>query len=77
MQMVANGDREPIACAVVTRDGGSPCGICRQVLAEFALDMPMVLVGLESPEGETGKVVGPHQRAPASGVPPRALGSST
>lgn len=57
MQMVANGDREPIACAVVTRDGGSPCGICRQVLAEFAMDLPVVLVGLESPEGETGKVV--------------------
>jgi cytidine deaminase len=57
MQMVANGETDPIACAVVTRDGGSPCGICRQVLAEFALDMPVVLVGLESAEGETGKVV--------------------
>lgn len=57
MQMVAHGETDPIACAVVTRDGGSPCGICRQVLAEFALDMPVVLVGLESAEGETGKVV--------------------
>jgi cytidine deaminase len=57
MQMVASGETDPIACAVVTRDGGSPCGICRQVLAEFALDMPVVLVGLESPEGETGNVV--------------------
>lgn len=57
MQMVASGETDPIACAVVTRDGGSPCGICRQVLAEFALDMPVVLVGLESSEGETGKVV--------------------
>ena len=57
MQMVANGDSTPIACAVVTRDGGSPCGICRQVLAEFAVDMPIVLVGLESLEGETGTVV--------------------
>lgn len=57
MQMVAHGEREPIACAVVTADGGSPCGICRQVLAEFALDMPIALVSLTSPEGETGKVV--------------------
>lgn len=57
MQMVAAGDQEPVACAVVTQDGGSPCGICRQVLAEFALDMPVVLVGLESPEGEGGTVV--------------------
>ncbi|MBS2017591.1 MAG: cytidine deaminase [Deltaproteobacteria bacterium] len=57
MQMVAHGEREPIACAVVTADGGSPCGICRQVLAEFALDMPIALVSLTSPEGEVGKVV--------------------
>jgi cytidine deaminase len=61
MQMVAAGEREPIACAVVTGDeGASPCGICRQVLSEFAEDMPVVLVGLGSRkggEGETGRVV--------------------
>ena len=57
MQMVAFGETEPIACAVVTKDGGSPCGICRQVLAEFARDMPIVLVGLASSEGESGHVV--------------------
>ncbi len=57
MQMVANGETSPVACAVVTRDGGSPCGICRQVLAEFAFDMPIVLVGLESVDGESAKVV--------------------
>lgn len=59
MQMVAAGELEPIACAVVTGDAepASPCGICRQVLAEFAEDMPVVLVGLGSKEGETGRVV--------------------
>ncbi|MBX3185698.1 MAG: cytidine deaminase [Labilithrix sp.] len=59
MQMVAEGERDPIACAVVTGDeeGASPCGICRQVLAELARDMPIVLVGLGSREGETGRVV--------------------
>jgi cytidine deaminase len=59
MQMIAAGEREPIACAVVTGDeeGASPCGICRQVLAEFATDMPIVLVGLGSRDGETGRVV--------------------
>jgi cytidine deaminase len=45
-QMVAAGEREPIACAVVTQGPrpGSPCGICRQVLAEFSRDMPIALV---------------------------------
>jgi len=57
MAMVAAGETEPVACAVVTKDGGSPCGICRQVLAEFARDMPVVLVGLAAAEGESGTVV--------------------
>lgn len=59
MQMIAAGEREPIACAVVTggEDGASPCGICRQVLAEFAKDIPIVLVGLGARDGETGRVV--------------------
>jgi cytidine deaminase len=54
MQMVAAGERDPVACAVVTSDGGSPCGICRQVLSEFARDMP---IALASAEDETGRVV--------------------
>jgi cytidine deaminase len=59
MQMVAQGETDPIACAVVTEDGGSPCGICRQVLSEFARDMPIVLSALnaKSREGESGEVV--------------------
>jgi cytidine deaminase len=45
--MVAAGDDTPIACAVVTggRAPGAPCGICRQVLAEFALDLKVVMLG--------------------------------
>lgn len=57
VQMIANGESDPVACAVVTRDGGSPCGICRQMLSEFADEMPIVMVGLESSEGESGKVI--------------------
>ena len=57
MQMVAAGSRRPVAGAVVTRDGGAPCGICRQVLSEFARDMPIVLVNLGAGEGESGRVV--------------------
>jgi cytidine deaminase len=50
--MVAAGDGDPVACVVVTSGprAGSPCGICRQVLAEFARDMKIVLVA-EDPDG--------------------------
>lgn len=49
-QMVAAGESDPVACAIVA--GGtspvSPCGICRQVLFEFADDMPIVLVAADA-----------------------------
>lgn len=35
---VSEGERKFEAIAVVTRDGGSPCGSCRQVLSEFGLE---------------------------------------
>ena len=34
---VSEGERDFVAIAVVTSNGGSPCGSCRQVLAEFGL----------------------------------------
>ncbi len=61
VQMIAAGERTPIAIAVVTpgtsRLGpsvespplGAPCGMCRQTLAEFANDLPIRL----SADGET------------------------
>lgn len=48
---VMEGERDFDAVAVVTRDGGSPCGSCRQVLAEFALDAKVILAN------EHGEVV--------------------
>ena len=35
---VSEGEREFEVIAVVTDNGGSPCGGCRQVLAEFGLE---------------------------------------
>jgi cytidine deaminase len=46
---VSEGEREFSAIAVVTSNGGSPCGACRQVLSEFGLD---TLVYLANEEGE-------------------------
>ena len=46
--MVAAGEKNPVACVVVTggEKPGSPCGICRQVLFEFADDLPIWLIGV-------------------------------
>jgi cytidine deaminase len=44
---VSEGERSFRALAVVTRNGGSPCGSCRQVLSEFGLET-VVLVADES-----------------------------
>jgi cytidine deaminase len=43
--LVAAGEREMVALAVVTQgpEPGAPCGICRQTLAEFAKDLPIAL----------------------------------
>lgn len=39
LKAICDGEREFVAIAVVTENGGPPCGACRQVLAEFGPDM--------------------------------------
>jgi cytidine deaminase len=43
---VAGGRRTFVACVVITPGPrpGVPCGICRQVLSEFARELPILLV---------------------------------
>jgi cytidine deaminase len=43
VQAVSSGEREFDAIAVVTENGGSPCGACRQVMAEVAPDMQVII----------------------------------
>lgn len=45
---VSEGETEFEALVVVTSIGGSPCGACRQVMAEFALHMPVIIADLET-----------------------------
>ncbi len=45
---VSEGEREFEAIAVVTLNGGSPCGACRQVLREFA---PNLIVYIADADG--------------------------
>ena len=40
---VSDGEKEFEAISVVTDNGGSPCGGCRQVMAEFGLDTIVLL----------------------------------
>lgn len=42
--MVASGQREIQAVVVASRGGVTPCGACRQVLAEFGKDFTVTLV---------------------------------
>jgi cytidine deaminase len=44
---VSAGEREFEAIAVVTSNGGSPCGSCRQVLAEFGLDTIVLIANTQ------------------------------
>jgi cytidine deaminase len=43
VKAVSEGQRAFTAIAVVTRNGGSPCGICRQMLYEFAPDLRVII----------------------------------
>jgi cytidine deaminase len=40
---VAQGKRDYVALAVATQNGGSPCGICRQVMAELGPQMTVYI----------------------------------
>jgi cytidine deaminase len=40
---VSEGERDFQAIAVVTDNSGSPCGSCRQVLAEFGLEIAVLI----------------------------------
>lgn len=48
---ISEGERSFLALAVATSNGGTPCGSCRQVMAEFGVDM-LVLIA-----DSTGKIV--------------------
>ena len=40
---ITEGVREYEAIAVVTSDGGAPCGVCRQVMREFAPNLTVIV----------------------------------
>jgi len=50
---VAAGRREFTALALALSGGGTPCGACRQFLAEFSPNLPIYIVDADAP----GKVL--------------------
>lgn len=67
-KMVADGCQEILEVAVVTKDGGSPCGACRQVLAEFTSAPENVTVTWADEGGRS-------QSAPLGDLLPAAFGA--
>ena len=60
---VSEGEREFTAIAVVTSNGGSPCGSCRQVLAEFGLEIVVIIADTQ---GKIGKIATSAELLPGS-----------
>jgi cytidine deaminase len=43
VKAVSEGEREFVALAVATKNGGAPCGSCRQTLREFGKDIAVII----------------------------------
>jgi len=43
VKAVSEGEREFVALAVATKNGGAPCGSCRQTLREFGEDIAVII----------------------------------
>lgn len=67
VKAVSEGYQQFDRIAVVTRNGGSPCGMCRQLLYEFSPTMTVIIADLE------GKV---HHVMPLSELLPHGFGPS-
>ncbi len=63
--VAANAGR-PVALAVVTQDGGSPCGACRQVMVEMNPAM-QVVIGMARSDGRGDGNDGPGYRVTTAG----------
>jgi cytidine deaminase len=62
---VSEGERQFAAIAVVSSNGGTPCGSCRQVLAEFGSDTVVMIADSD------GKL---HQETSVAALLPCAFG---
>lgn len=61
---VSEGEQDFVALAVASSNGGTPCGACRQVIAEFGLDTLILVVNAD------GEIL---QETPLSALLPSAF----
>src|SRR3954463_8361838 len=47
---IAAGQRQFQLLAIATAGGGTPCGACRQVIAEFAPELPILIIDVHQPD---------------------------
>lgn len=50
---ITAGERQILAVAVCTENGATPCGPCRQVMREFARDLPVYICDTAGKSRET------------------------
>jgi cytidine deaminase len=53
VKAVSGGEQELVALAVVTENGGAPCGACRQTLREFGEDIVVLIADATGAYRET------------------------
>jgi len=53
VKAVSEGEREFVALAVVTQNGGAPCGSCRQTLREFGEEIVVLIADAAGSYRET------------------------
>jgi cytidine deaminase len=73
VKAISEGERKFAAIAVVTKNGGSPCGTCRQALFEFAPNMLVILADIN---GQIRAEFRLHELLPA-GFGPTSLSSTS
>lgn len=64
---VSQGEHDITALAVITGDGASPCGACRQVLHEFSRDAKIFI----------GDAAGAHRETTLAALLPEAFDTKT
>jgi len=69
---VSEGEREFETIAVVTDNGGSPCGGCRQVMAEFGLETRVLIA---NGKGELVKTMTVAELLPEAFTPEHLVNS--